>query len=180
MPKALPRSFYNRSPVVVAQDLLNKVIVVDNAGGRIVETEAYEGETDPACHAYHRRTPRNEVMYGPAGHLYVYFSYGMHWCANVVTSPPEIANAVLIRAVVPVSGIEVIRDRRAGRRDGDLTNGPGKLCAALAITGDDNGADLLRGRVRIVDDGFPPPNAPTATSRIGITHGSELLWRFLA
>ena len=165
----------------MAPELLNKVLVHGDRAGRIVEVEAYRGADDPASHAFRGRTPRTEVMFGPPGHLYVYFSYGMHWCANAVTSEPGEAGAVLIRALEPVSGIEAMRvARAAARRDVDLANGPAKACQALGIDGSHDGADLTVGTSgpRILDDGTPPPIAITAGPRVGISVATEVHWRF--
>jgi DNA-3-methyladenine glycosylase len=144
--------------------------------------EAYRGLSDPASHAYRGPTRRTEVMFGPAGFLYVYFTYGMHWCANVVCRPDGEAGAVLIRALVPIGGVEQMRRARtAARRDRDLCNGPAKLCQALGITGADNGTDLLaRGTagVRVLSDGTPPPKRPGQGTRIGISVGTEQRWRW--
>lgn len=161
--------------------LLNKVIDVDGVTARIVEVEAYWGAHDPASHAYRGMTPRNETMFGPGGRLYVYRSYGIHWCANIVLGPPGEAAAVLLRAVEPIKGEETMSIRRPrARRSVDLTNGPGKLCAALAITGGDDGTDVtsVSSRVRLLDDGTPPPDEPMITSRIGITTAVDRPWRF--
>ena len=125
----LDRAFYTRSALCVAPDLLNKVLLVGPCQGRIVEVEAYTPD-DPASHSFRGRTTRNEAMFGPPGHLYVYFIYGMHCCANVVTGETPDGQAVLIRAVVPMVGLELMRQRR-GRMD-NLSNGPGKLCSAFA------------------------------------------------
>jgi DNA-3-methyladenine glycosylase len=166
---------------------LNKVLVRDGRAGRIVEVEAYRGTSDPASHAYRGKTPRTSVMFGPAGYLYVYFTYGMHWCANVVCERDGVAGAVLIRALVPVSGLDAMyAARRVAKRDRDLCSGPAKLCQALGITGEDNGTDLLSGRsvpagkisVQLVDDGMPPPKSPAEGTRIGIRVGTEHPWRF--
>ena len=170
-------------PLTVAPWLLNKVLVRGERAGRIVEVEAYHGADDEASHAFRGRTPRTEVMFGRAGLLYVYFTYGMHWCANVVCGPEGEAAAVLVRALEPVHGLDEMRaSRPVARRDQDLCNGPAKLCQALGITGADNGLDLLArptvGAVRLVDDGTTPPRVPGRGTRIGITVGTDKDWRF--
>ena len=168
-------------PVDIAPWLLNKVLVRGGRAGRIVEVEAYKGALDAASHAYRGETPRTAVMFGPPGYLYVYFTYGMLWCANVVCGPDGQAGAVLIRALAPMRGLaEMRRARAAARRDRDLCNGPAKLCQALGITGADNGTDLLakRAKVRLVDDGTPPPESPAQGRRIGIRVAVEEPWRF--
>ena len=179
--RAVPRSFYERDPVVVAPELLHKVLVTARGAGRIVEVEAYDGANDPGSHAYRGPTPRTQLMFAAAGHLYVYFTYGMHWCANVVCRRPGVAAAVLVRAVSPMRGIDEMRAARpAARRDRDLCNGPAKLCAALGIDGSANGVDVTRALspVRIVDDGAVPPTGVVCTTRIGLTHGADLPWRW--
>lgn len=144
MSAPLPRAFYERSTLQVARELLGaRLVRVWNGrrqSGLIVETEAYIGESDLGCHARAGRTPRTEVMYGPAGHAYVYFTYGNHWMLNVVTLAPGIPAAVLLRAILPDEGIALMARRRHGRD----TFGPGKLTQALAITGRQNGSDLSR------------------------------------
>ena len=179
--RRLPRSFYRRDPLDLAPDLLNKVLVHGDRAGRIVEVEAYRGEADPASHAYRGPSPRNQVMFGPPGHLYVYFTYGMHWCANVVATEPGVAGAVLLRAIAPLRGIEAMRAARpAARREVDLGNGPAKLCQALGIGAGFDGADLVsadRG-VAVLDDGTAPPVRPMTGPRVGISVATELRWRF--
>ncbi len=148
---------------------------------RIVEVEAYAGSEDPGSHAFRGRTPRTQVMFGPAGHLYVYFTYGMHWCANAVCGPDGVAGAVLVRAGAPLTGVEEMFARRAAaRRVRDLCNGPAKLCQALGLDGAHDGADLVtadRG-VTVVDDGTSPPAAPGVGRRVGLTAGAEHPWRW--
>lgn len=181
----LPREFFARSPLVVAEALLNKVLVVSDepdqtVAGRIVETEAYAGADDPGSHGYRGVTPRTEIMFGAPGHLYVYFTYGMHWCANAVADDDGACAAVLIRAVEPLVGHELITARRPkARRVVDTTNGPAKLCSALGIDGADLGLDLTEpsARVRIIDDGTPSPADPGVSTRIGLSRGAELPWR---
>ena len=175
------RADFLGDPVDVAPWLLNKVLVSGTRAGRIVEVEAYKGAGDPASHAYRGETARTAIMFGPPAYLYVYFTYGMHWCANVVAGPAGEASALLIRALAPLRGLEEMRRLRpAARRDRDLCNGPAKLCQALGITGADNGTDLLapRAKVRLVDDGTPPPESPVQGRRIGIRVAVEEPWRF--
>jgi len=182
---ALDRRYLARSSTTVAAWLLNKVIVATDdegraASGRIVEVEAYGGADDGASHAHRGRTARNASMFARAGTLYVYFTYGMHCCANVVTGVEGDGQAVLIRALEPLSGIESMRGLRdAARRDVDLCNGPAKLCQALGIDLSDDGSDLLdpRSHVRLVDDGVAPPRDPTRSRRIGISRAVEEPWR---
>ena len=178
--RRVPASLLEGDPVAVAPRLLNLVLVHGDRAGRIVEVEAYRGEQDPASHAFRGPTPRNEVMFGRPGHLYVYFTYGMHFCANVVCRPDGVAGAVLLRAAAPLEGLEAMRaDRPAARRDRDLLNGPGKLCQGLAIDRGDNGADLLgRGPIRLLDDGTQPPRRPRRGPRVGITVATDRPWRF--
>jgi DNA-3-methyladenine glycosylase len=163
---------------VVAAELLGKVLARGGRAGRIVEVEAYRGRDDPASHAYRGPTPRNATMFGPAGHLYVYRSYGIHWCANASCGG---GNAVLLRALAPLDGLDGMRVARVGaRRDRDLCSGPGKLCQALGIEGGLDGADLVTGErgVAILDDGTPPPAEPAVTPRIGISVATHEPLRF--
>ncbi len=179
--RVLPRRFYQRDARVVAPDLLNKVLISGSILARIVEVEAYCGSSDPASHAYRGKTRRNATMFGPPGHLYVYFTYGMHWCANVVCMPAGVASAVLLRGAEPLEGLEEMWERRPrARRENDLCSGPAKLAQALGLTGADDGIGLLgrSGRMCIVDDGLPPPSMPGNGVRIGIREGSDLMWRW--
>lgn len=181
VPRTLPRSFYRRDARVVAPELLNKVLACDGTSARIVEVEAYAGADDPGSHAFRGPTARNATMFGPPGGLYVYFTYGMHWCANAVCAAEGVASAVLLRAAAPLTGLEVMRARRpAARRDRDLCNGPAKLCQALGIDGSFDGADLVAGDrgVRILDDGLAPPRVPGRSTRVGLSRGSEHPWRW--
>ncbi len=149
--------------------------------GRIVEVEAYQGADDPASHAFRGPTPRNGVMFGPAGRLYVYRSYGIHWCANVVCGPVDEPGAVLIRAVEPLRGIEAMwGDRPKARREVDLASGPGKLCAALGIGGHHDGVDLLArsSPARLLTGEPLPPDRVARGPRIGISKATERPWRF--
>ena len=156
-----------------------------SVAGRIVEVEAYCGGADPGSHAYRGLTPRNAVMFGAAGGLYVYRSYGVHWCSNAVCQPPGVGEAVLIRALAPVAGIASMRAARSHGQmhpisERDLCRGPGRLCEALGITGYYNGADLVTGDrgVSIVDDGVAPPDRPGISVRIGLTKGADSPWRY--
>lgn len=160
----------------VAPQLLNKLLVHGPCIGRITEVEAYR-EDDPASHTFRGRTPRNAVMFGPAGHLYVYFTYGMHYCSNVVTGPDGHGAAVLLRAVEPIAGIELMRERRGGRSR--LADGPAKLCQAFAIGPEHNGVDVCRGfGIGLFDDGTPPPADPIVGPRIGISAAVDVPWRW--
>ena len=148
---------------------------------RLVEVEAYAGSDDPASHAFRGLTPRTETMFGPPGHLYVYFSYGMHWCMNVVAGTRGVASAVLLRAGAPVAGLETMRARRPkARRDVDLCSGPARLTQALGITGVHDGVDLLRAPLRVLDDGVQPPSTPGVSTRVGLAPGvgDDLRWRW--
>jgi DNA-3-methyladenine glycosylase len=165
----------------IAPTLLGLVLVAGGCAGRIVEVEAYRGPLDPASHAYRGETPRNATMFGPAGHLYVYFTYGMHFCANVVTGPEGIGEAVLIRALAPTAGLAAMRRRRpAARRDVDLCSGLAKACQALGIDRRFDGVDLLdpSSPVQLVDDGSPPPPSAATSTRVGISVATDRPWRW--
>ena len=160
----------------VAPLLLNKLLVHGPCVGRIVEVEAYR-EDDPASHSFRGVTPRTEVMFGPAGHLYVYFTYGMHYCANIVTGHQGAGSAVLLRALTPLAGIDLMTARRHGRSD--LAGGPAKLCQAMGIGAEHNGVDVCGdGVIGLFDDGVPPPPAPRIGPRVGITKAVEVPWRW--
>jgi DNA-3-methyladenine glycosylase len=177
----LPRERYAGDPRDVAPRLLNTLLVRGDRVARIVEVEAYCGGEDPGSHAYRGPGKRNRTMFGPPGHLYVYFTYGMHWCANAVCGDEGIGWAVLLRAAAPLSGVEEMRAARpAAKRDRDLCSGPAKLCQAFGITGVFDGADLVeadRG-VLLADDGTPPPKKLGVSTRVGLTAGADLPWRF--
>jgi DNA-3-methyladenine glycosylase len=184
----LKREFYLREDTIeVARDLLGKLIVVPDDEGRrvsgmIVETEAYLGVTDRAAHSYGgRRTARNEVMYGPAAHSYIFFVYGMYNQFNVVTGSVDRPHAILIRAVEPVEGIEIMRTRRGAMKDRNLTSGPGKLCIALAIDRSLNGEDLHGNRIWLEDHRSFSADEIAIGKRIGIDYAgedAEKPWRF--
>lgn len=159
-----------------APGLIGWTFLVDGVGGRIVEVEAYE-ETDPASHSFGGPRGRNVVMFGPPGHLYVYRSYGIHWCTNVVCGPEGHGAAVLLRALEPTHGLEVMRERRGTTDDRLLCSGPGRLTQALSITGADNGADLRLAPFELLPPSGPAPVA--RTPRIGITKAVEKEWRYV-
>src|SRR5262245_23555119 len=174
-PPRLRRSFFDRPVLDVAPELIGATLLVDGIGGGIVELEAYH-HTDPAAHSFNGRTERNAVMFGPAGFVYVYRSYGIHWCLNFVCEPKGSAAAVLIRALEPTEGIGLMRRRRGVAEERLLCSGPGRLCEALGITRAQNGFALDRppfvilGRTEIAE--------VIAGPRIGITKAAELPWRY--
>jgi DNA-3-methyladenine glycosylase len=180
----LPPAFYLRPLLEVTRDLLGRLLVHRAPEGtsavRLVETEAYDGAgLDPASHAHRGPTPRNTVMFGPPGHLYLYFTYGMHWCANVVCAPEGVAQAVLLRAGEPVCGEELIRARRPASRPRDLARGPARLCQALGLAGWANGASLADGPV-LLTAGWPVPDDQVGwTGRVGIAAATDRPWRAL-
>jgi DNA-3-methyladenine glycosylase len=184
--RRLTRDFFSADSVDLAPQLLNKLMVTsDGRIGRIIEVEAYRGEEDPASHAYRGPSSRNQAMFGPPGHLYVYMSYGVHWCANVVCGRLGQARAVLLRALAPVAGLELMRAARwlTQRRqdDRDLCRGPGRLCQAMGIDRSYDGYDLAgRGaRLWLATDGMEPPEVPLVSARVGISTGTDLPWRFM-
>lgn len=179
----LSRDFYARDTVTVAHDLLGKVLVreIDGAllAGIIVETEAYRSD-EAACHAYRGQTPRTAPLFGPVGHTYVYFIYGTHFCVNLVSRDASVAaGGVLIRALEPIAGIEYMQQRRSVSGHTHLTNGPGKLTKALAITRDQIGIDATQlGSLYVGEGRTHAPAEIVATPRIGISQAKENLWRF--
>jgi DNA-3-methyladenine glycosylase len=171
----LRRSFFARSVHEVAPDLIGATLLVDGIGGRIVEVEAYDQE-DPASHGYRGRTARNESMFGLPGHAYVYRSYGVHWCLNLVCGEEGVAEAVLVRALEPTAGIEQQRRRRGADDLRALCSGPGKLCQALAVTREHDGLPLDRAPFRLEEREAVPEIA--TGPRIGIARATELSWRY--
>ncbi len=179
--RALTRRFFDRDSLEVAPELLNKVLVGNGVAARLVEVEAYRAELDPGSHSFRGPTPRIASMFGSPGSLYVYFSYGNHWCMNAVCGPEARASAVLMRAAAPLDGLDVMWARRMkAKRERELTAGPGRLGQAFAIDRAFDGTSLLRGPVRIVDDGSPPPERPGVSVRIGLApgKGDKLPYRF--
>ena len=178
MGRSLPASFYDRPTELVARALLGAVLEHASpdgvASGRIVEAEAYLGPDDPACHAVAGRTERTWHLHGPPGVAYVYFIYGAHWCFNAVTREEGHGSAVLVRALEPLRGMDLMRQRRGNvRRDVDLTNGPGKLCQALGIDGALDGTRLDRAPLRILGGSAVPDTEVHVTARIGITRAAD-------
>ena len=179
----LPVTFFRRPAELVAAELLG-MIVVSTIGGevteaRIVETEAYLGYDDPASHGYrHRRNARNEALFGPPGTWYVYLSYGMHWCANLVCQKPGLASAVLLRALEPLAGLDVMRRRRRGAEVKDLCSGPGKLCQALGIDRELDGSPMARSPVLVRPPAQWEEPRIAVTPRIGITKAVDWPLRF--
>lgn len=187
-PQKLKRNFYTRNLLVVARELLGKIFVVKSGckvmSGKIVEVEAYHGDYDEASHAFIGKTKRNEVMFKEGGYLYVYFTYGAHFCANVVAGRKDKGLAVLIRAVEPLTGIDMMSKNRFGKRKINereklnLTNGPGKLCQAFGINRNHNGADLLGNEIYIINQPKLKTEEIGVSTRIGISRSVDLQWRF--
>jgi DNA-3-methyladenine glycosylase len=176
MSTQLPRKFFARAPEIVASELIGCVMVVTHPDRKlratIVETEAYDGANDPASHAYRGPTPRTEIMFGPAGHVYVYRSYGIHWCMNIVTGTPGTASAVLLR------GAEFVEENRSDRAN---MHGPGLLTRALGVTGDDNGEDVCHrppGKFSFSSRPQGESLRVGRSTRIGISKAQDRLWRF--
>jgi DNA-3-methyladenine glycosylase len=170
-----PAAFYRRDVLAVAEDLIGMTLLVDGVGGVIVETEAYDRD-DPASHTFRGPTPRNAVMFGPPGHIYIYLSYGMHWCANIVSGEPGRASAVLLRALEPTMGLDRMAQRRGLANPALLCSGPGRLCQALGLTGSQNGLALMQPPFELLRRSHEPPIA--TGPRIGISKAVERPWRF--
>ena len=188
--RRLSRSFYERDALAVARDLIGCIFVHDHPSGRsglrLVEVEAYRGEQDPGSHGFRGVTQRTRTMFGPPGRLYVYFTYGMHWCANVVCGSEGVCEAVLLRAGEPVIGIEHIRARRSRITDNRLlASGPGRLAQAMGIRPEHDGASLLRGgRMWIAEDAITAEFrereiAQTVRVGLGVGRGEDIPWRFV-
>jgi DNA-3-methyladenine glycosylase len=179
----LPVAFFTRPAEIVAADLVGMVVVSSVGGeiteGRIVETEAYLGHDDPASHGYlHRRNARNAALFGPAGSWYVYLSYGMHWCANLVCQRSGLASAVLLRALEPLVGLEAMRRRRGAVPDRELCSGPGKLCQALGISRELDGGKMARCLVIVRPPALSEEVRVAVSPRIGITKAADWPLRF--
>ena len=171
----MTREFFARSVHAVAPELIGATLLVDGVGGTIVEVEAYDHE-DPAAHGYRGRTARNASMFGPPGHAYVYRSYGIHWCVNLVCEDEGVASAVLLRALKPTQGLDVMRERRRVHDARLLCSGPGRLCQALAITREHDGLPLDEPPFELRDRESVP--AVVAGARIGITRAADRPWRY--
>jgi DNA-3-methyladenine glycosylase len=176
----LPRSFYDRPVLEVARDLLGAVVEHAGVRVRLTEVEAYDGANDPASHAYRGETTRTTVMFGPPGHAYVYFVYGMHFCVNLVCGPAGTASAVLLRAGEVVSGAELAAERRPASRARDLARGPARLTQALAIDRSLNGVDVTvaRSPLRVLAGAAVDGGAVRAGPRVGISRAAQWPWRF--
>ncbi|NTV67021.1 MAG: DNA-3-methyladenine glycosylase [Chlorobaculum sp.] len=180
--KRLDADFYQTPTLLLAERLLGKVFVLREASGRltkgrIVETEAYLGVGDEACHAWRGMTERNRVMFGPPGHLYIYFSYGCHYLANIVSEPEGVAGAVLLRAMEPLEGIEWMQERRKTKDERTLMSGPGKLTQALGLGPAHYGESLFGDLCWLEDAPGIPPELIGASPRIGISRSVSLPWR---
>jgi len=182
----LPREFYRRDTLEVARDLLGKALVKfkgpEMVGGTILETEAYYGQDDPASHAYGGKTPRSEIMFGKPGIAYIYMCYGMYYLLNVVTENEGKPGAVLIRAIKPLWGIDIMKKRRNANPESRLTDGPGKLTIALGIDKQDNGVDIVTGENGLHISDYKKGDSSlniAVTGRIGIKKGKDRMLRFL-
>lgn len=190
MTNKLKKDFYNRNVLIVAKELLGKIFVFEDEKinlklmAKIVEVEAYDGSIDKAAHTFNGKTKRNEIMFNEGGYLYVYFTYGIHHCANIVVGKKEEGTAVLLRAMEPISDLEIFRERRFGRKNIsekdriNLLNGPAKICQAFGIDKKENGTDLLGNKIYLLDNDKVLEKSIVKTTRIGIKKSVELPWRF--
>jgi DNA-3-methyladenine glycosylase len=190
MSHKLKKEFYLRDVLVVAQELLGKIFIhEDKSSGqklsaRIVEVEAYDGKIDEAAHTFIGKTERNKIMFGQGGFLYVYFTYGKHFCANIVTGNKDHGTAVLLRGMEPISGLEVFSKRRFNKDEFSVTeninllNGPAKICQAFEINKKHYGTNLLENEIYLLEAGKVPKKKIIETTRIGIKKSAELPWRF--
>ncbi len=190
MNNKLKKDFYKRNVLLVAEDLLGKIFVYNDLNlevklsAKIVEVEAYDGKIDEAAHTFNGKTERNKIMFEEGGFLYVYFTYGIHFCANIVTGKKDHGTAVLLRAMEPISGLEVFGKRRFNKKELNekekinLLNGPAKICQAFNIDRKQNGTDLTKGEIYLLDAPKIPINKVVKTTRIGIKKSTELPWRF--
>jgi DNA-3-methyladenine glycosylase len=186
----LKKDFYKKNVLLVAEDLLGKIFVYNDLNlevklsAKIVEVEAYDGKIDEAAHTFNGKTERNKIMFEEGGFLYVYFTYGIHFCANIVTGKKDHGTAVLLRAMEPISGLEVFGKRRFNKKELNekekinLLNGPAKICQAFNIDRKQNGTDLTKGEIYLLDEPKIPINKVVKTTRIGIKKSTELPWRF--
>ncbi len=190
MEQKLKKDFYNRNVLVVAQELLGKIFVVNdkNSGkkltGMITEVEAYDGRIDEAAHTFNGKTKRNEIMFEEGGYLYVYFTYGVHFCANIVTGEMDIGTAILLRSMEPKKGIETFAERRFGKKivsekeKINLLNGPGKICQAFGLNKNHNGKHLTGNEIYLLDRDLVDKDEIVRCRRIGIKKSVDLPWRF--
>jgi len=186
----LKKDFYKRNVLLAAKDLLGKIFVYNDLNlevklsAKIVEVEAYDGEIDQAAHTFNGKTERNKIMFEEGGFLYIYFTYGIHFCANIVTGKKDHGTAVLLRAMEPISGLEVFGKRRFNKKELsekeiiNFLNGPAKICQAFNIDRKQNGTDLTKGEIYLLYAPKIPTNKVVKTTRIGIKKSTELPWRF--
>ena len=189
-PKKLQKTFFERNVLTVAKELLDKIFIYadknlnQKLSAKIIEVEAYDGKIDKASHSFNGITKRNEIMFNSGGFLYVYFTYGIHYCANIVTGKKGEGSAVLLRAMEPISGVDVFYKRRFDgdiidkRKFHNLLNGPGKICQAFNLNSTHNGLDITKNSIYILDGPKIPSNEIVKTKRIGIKKSVELPWRF--
>ncbi len=190
MIKKLEKNFYTRDVLIVAKELLGKIFVFQdkrinqNLSAKIVEVEAYDGKVDEASHTFNGKTERNKIMFEEGGYLYVYFNYGMHFCANVVTGKKDEGTAILLRAMEPILGEHIFSERRFNKtvftekEKINLLNGPAKICQAFSINREQYGTDLTKGNIYLIDSPNLKDSQFITTKRIGIKKSVDLPWRF--